>query len=181
MARTVIEDCDSLSPEKLEQARECFRLKLAGHTREQIGDKLGVSRSTVYRLLLDYSEAYRKKLETEPTINLIAERLAKYEQTAIDSLADCERATTDRARTQHRTTALKAMRAYDALALDVGIFPREPQRLYQVTQQMKPVSMERDERPRKTKEAIAAEIMALVERGRTIPLAESLEPPEHPR
>ena len=66
----VVDTCEDMSPERLEQCREIFRLHLAGTTQQQIADKLSISRPTVARRLSEYRVAYRKQLESEaPTVS----------------------------------------------------------------------------------------------------------------
>ena len=43
----VVDTCDGLSPETLEQCREIFRMAIAGQTQEETAGKLQISRPAV--------------------------------------------------------------------------------------------------------------------------------------
>ncbi|MCY2990716.1 MAG: helix-turn-helix domain-containing protein [Planctomycetota bacterium] len=163
---TPIETADGLTPERLEKCREAFRLHLAGRTQEQIAVRMGLSRRTVCRLLDDYREAYRKQLEQTPTLHIIAERLARYEALAAVALADAEKAYTDRARKGHRETALKFLRAFDSLAMETGVIPKEPTKIYSAVEHLKPASVADAETAERPREEIIASIVELIGQSR---------------
>ena len=154
-------------PERLEQMRRAFSLHLGGSTYDEIGEALDVSRASVGRLLSEYRTLYRKQLENVPTLHLISERLAKYESIAESAMRDAESATSDRARQSHSTVALKAMRAFDALALDVGVLPKEPDRIYSATIDLKPADLAAgDKAETRTAEQIRADTHELLKHSR---------------
>jgi len=166
---SVVESADDVSPERLELMRQAFALHLAGETYEQIAERLDVSRASVGRLLAEYRSAYRKRLETEPTLHLIAERLSRYEAIAATALRDAESATSDRGRHSHRQTALRAMRQFDELALSVGVLPKEPEKIYSATINMKPSDLRSDgETDPRSAEDIAADIQRLLKHTRVL-------------
>jgi hypothetical protein len=119
-------------------------------------------------MLDDYRKAYREQLERTPILHLIAERLARYEALATAALADAERACTDRARKGHRETALKYYRAFDLLALETGIIPKEPTKIYTAVEHLKPASVAVTDPAERPREEIIASIIKLLGQGRQI-------------
>jgi len=164
----VVESADGLAPDRLEKCRRAFRLSLAGKTQDEIAATMGISRRTVCRLLDDYREIYRRQLERVPTLHLIADRLLQYEELAAEALADVAKATSDRARNAHRNTALKFLRAADSLALETGLIPREPEKIYSAIEHIKPAEMADKELPERSKEEIAASIVELLRHRRSM-------------
>ncbi len=165
-ADLVLESCDDLSPEVLEQCREIFRLSIAGQSQQEIATHLGLSRPTISRRLSQYREAYRRQLESQPRIHLISERLSRYESIAEDALKDAETADDDRGKKLHRELALKSMQLYDALALAVGVIPKAADRAIIFTQDLDSISERSD--VEKSPEELRADILQLLRYGRQL-------------
>lgn len=111
---------------------------------------------------------YRKQIEKLPTLHLIAERLLRYDELATEALADAQKATSDRAKNAHRNTALKFMKAFDSLALETGVIPKEPEKIYSAIEHIKPAAVAEKELPKRSKEEIAASILELLRYKRSM-------------
>lgn len=164
---SVVESTE-VTPERMENMRGAFRLHLGGHTYEQIAETMSVSRASVGRLLADYRELYRRGLEDSPKLHLVAERLREYESIAKAALRDAEMATSERNRSQHRRDALAALRAYDSLALDSGVFNKEADKVFSISAEYKPESMKEAAKVSATKDELLTDIKQLLENGRRL-------------
>lgn len=162
----ITESCETLSPDRLEQARSAFLLKMRGNTQEQIAVELGVSRSTIVRLLNDYKKLYAEQLSSEPRLHLLTEELAKLDD--VVSTARTEAATTTNARDKQgfMKIALQAMKSHHELLLETGVLPREPSKLVAVSCSLRAEEEYKGEE--RTLDEIKADVKRLLRNGRTI-------------
>jgi len=127
-----------------------WRYKMRGMSAEDIGAHLGISKDTVYRDIKKYVEDYRKHLETDSPVNLIAEQLqflqnmedmclfeANQSQVA-DEMIDANGKITRRVGTPNGKnervtfimTALKARDMRIKILMDTGMIPKDLQGMY---------------------------------------------------
>ena len=134
-----------------------------------IAAKMEISRTTVWRLVTEYRQIFRKQLEETPKLHLIAERIAQFETIAEESLMDAARASSHTARRHHREVARKCLVSANELALSTGILPSEPAKVYSVT-----ISEKREDltakngEPTRTREEVIDNIERLLTHGRTL-------------
>ncbi len=164
---SVPESCEKISPERLEQARAAFSLKMRGNTQEQIASELGISRSTVIRLLSDYKLLYTDQLNREPRLHLLANELAKLDEIESTARKDGEQATSNRDKQSYLKIALAAMTAKHSLMIDTGILPKDPTRLVSVTCKVDGIAEPTTEDTR-TLEEIRADVERLLRTGRRL-------------
>ena len=67
-----------------ERHRECYRLRLAGKSIEDLAAHFKVDKRSVYRWLESYSTATVKALESTPVLNLITDRLELYQTIVLE-------------------------------------------------------------------------------------------------
>jgi hypothetical protein len=162
----VVDSSDSI-PARLEQAREIFRLKLAGQTYDQIAGELSISRSSVIRRLEEYRADYAEQLIQTPRKHLLGEELARLDSIENEARKCAEKSSTDGAKNAFLKTALTAICKRQALLLDSGIIPREPAKLLtaHVLPEEEALTKHPDER---SDEEVQRDIMELLKRGRRI-------------
>jgi len=158
------ENPNGISPARFEKCREAFRLQMSGLRQTEIAERLNTSRSTVCRLLRDYNAAYVQSLEETPKINLIAAELEKLNQYEEAANRDAEAATTDRDKQAFKRLAMSAAKERQSLMIQTGILPKEPDKLYHVTQQLR-TDDEKKRRPR-TDDEIKESLINLLEHRR---------------
>lgn len=160
----VPEKCETLSPDRLEQARSAFALKMRGQTQDQIATELGVSRSTVVRLLDDYRKLYSEQLSNEPRVHLLAVELAKLDDIESTARKEAETATSNRDKQAFLKIALQAIDSRQSLLLETGVIPREPSKLISVTCSVAD-DLKKEER---TMDELRADVEKLLRTGRRL-------------
>ena len=145
--------------------REAYRLKLAGQKIEQIARVMKVDERTVYRWLNAYRKAYCKSMAGTPAVNLIADQAVEYAYIADEARKAADATKSETQKRGFWMVAIKAAKARQELLLETGIMPKEPERLYTLTQAMKPKEPERREEAR-SREEIEQEIIEMLKYGR---------------
>ena len=138
---------------KRERMETCFDLKMRGIPVSAIAKSYGVDPSTVYRLLKEYTEEYRQRIEQEPAANLLADSLAFLDNIETTCLFEASQATDEKEMVVDPTTGLMtpkagksktgkqnklkfiqtAMKAREMrinLMLETGLVPKEPEKMY---------------------------------------------------
>ena len=162
----VVESAESISAERLELGRQCFELKLAGKTNDEIAAEVGVSRSTVVRRLKDYGEMFAQQLIGTPRKHLLAEEVARLNSLETEARSEARMASTPSAKNAFLKTALLAIGKRLSLLLESGVIPREPQMLLtaHVPQEDKRTKHPDD----RTDEEIKQDIMVLLRQSRRL-------------
>ena len=163
----ITESCESISPSRLEQARSAFELSVRGFTQEKIGERLGISRSKVIRLLNDYNDLYSKRLDSESRLHLLSEELARLDEIERTAREDAESCNDNREKQGFLKLALQAAKTRQELLLATGVIPKEPSKLVAVS-----CSGDRptvaDSESSRTDAQIKADVLALLKHGLTI-------------
>jgi AraC-like DNA-binding protein len=127
------------TPFALERCNEAWRCRnIAGMPLREVAERLECSPRTVQRLVRRAEETARHELETEPPLSIISREATRLLTIAEDALRDCEKAKSDRERTGHRNTAIRALKARAELLVQVGIMPAEPTKIYSAVAHLKP-------------------------------------------
>ena len=145
--------------------KEAYGLKLAGKKPKQIALMFRVDERTVYRWLNAYRESYCKSMAATPAVNLIADQAVEYAYIADEARKAADATKSETQKRGFWMVAIKAAKARQELLLETGIMPKEPERLYTLTQAMKPKEPERETEAR-TNEEIKQDIIEMLKYGR---------------
>ena len=160
----VYESCDSLSPERLELARRAFGFRANGKTQAEVAEEMGISRSTVVRLLIEYRASYAKSLSETPILHLIAAEVARIEEFEETCRRKADEAICPKIKTGYLRLALQAINTRHELLLATGVIPKEPEKVYSIMH-----STSRDLREEaRTEDQIRTEILRLIKHGRRL-------------
>lgn len=145
-----------------DKQRQAYAMRKSGRKANQIAKQFGVDKSTIYRWIEAHRDDFRQMLENTPPLNIIAQELADLEtieQEARDSAGNTK---SERQKNSFLTTALKAKKVRHHLLLETGVIPKEPTKIYNVVNEMKPFDKREEKREERTKEELVEDVLKAI-------------------